>query len=298
MYLKQGESRSCGCLRAETARNQKYRDLTGQLFGRLTVIAEVEGKDNRAQWLCRCTCGAEKIKTSQALNTGNTRSCGCLREEAWANRRLDLTGETFDRWTVLSWDGDGQYVCRCSCGATRSVQARDLKSGKSKSCGCLGREIIGALKTEDLVGQTYNRLTVTTREGSSGEGKAQWRCLCTCGRETVVTSDRLKRGNTKSCGCLKDEISAANGRLRFNDLTGQTFDSWLVVARAPDRKHSRRWLCRCMECDAERVIFASVLARATAVRCECRRDRERFDKQAAAHLRSLGFEPNPRNESA
>lgn len=63
----------------------KLIDLTGQRFGRLTVIrrAPPEGyrTDTSALWVCRCDCGNEKIISGMMLRNGRTRSCGCLRSD-------------------------------------------------------------------------------------------------------------------------------------------------------------------------------------------------------------------------
>lgn len=60
-------------------------NLTGMVFGRLTVLSRVEnpkkaiGNTNQqAFWLCRCLCGKETIVRSQSLRTGETTSCGCF----------------------------------------------------------------------------------------------------------------------------------------------------------------------------------------------------------------------------
>lgn len=56
-----------------------YIDITGQRFGRLTVI-EYAGKTSRyiSLWRCRCDCGREKVVSRKNLIGGGTRSCGCL----------------------------------------------------------------------------------------------------------------------------------------------------------------------------------------------------------------------------
>lgn len=60
---------------------KKAIDLTGQKFGRLTVVKRAENtKDNKAQWLCECECGNTKIVRSVSLKSGDTKSCGCIRE--------------------------------------------------------------------------------------------------------------------------------------------------------------------------------------------------------------------------
>lgn len=59
----------------------KKIDLTGQIFGRLTVIRENGHNQHGIIWLCRCECGKEKNILSRSLRNGRTRSCGCLQRE-------------------------------------------------------------------------------------------------------------------------------------------------------------------------------------------------------------------------
>lgn len=64
-----------------------FIDLTGQKFGRLTVLKRVENKGNQTCWLCHCSCGREKVVTGKNLRKGNTKSCGCLQIEARYNKK-------------------------------------------------------------------------------------------------------------------------------------------------------------------------------------------------------------------
>lgn len=57
----------------------KVKDLTGQRFGRLTVISRAENRNKKVYWRCRCDCGAEKIIRGCNLKYGDTKSCGCLK---------------------------------------------------------------------------------------------------------------------------------------------------------------------------------------------------------------------------
>ena len=56
-------------------------------------------------------------------------------------------------------------------------------------------------KLIDLSGQKFNCLEVICRAPSSS-GQTRWHCLCDCGNTTIVHGTHLKRGATKSCGCL------------------------------------------------------------------------------------------------
>lgn len=66
----------------------KKIDLTGKIFGRLTVIKEISISTRRTFWECRCECGKIKVVVGDALKNGDTRSCGCLRAEVTAERSL------------------------------------------------------------------------------------------------------------------------------------------------------------------------------------------------------------------
>lgn len=56
------------------------RDLTGQTFGRLTVIGRVPGK-GRVRWLCHCQCGNTAVVQSDSLVCGKTVSCTCYHRQ-------------------------------------------------------------------------------------------------------------------------------------------------------------------------------------------------------------------------
>lgn len=64
-------------------------DLTGQRFGRLTVIAPAEDcdKEHSYPWKVRCDCGTVFTVSRYNLASGNTRSCGCLKRETMRNNR-------------------------------------------------------------------------------------------------------------------------------------------------------------------------------------------------------------------
>ena len=78
-------------------------DLNGKRFGRLTIIKRVENRilpsgQKRSQWLCKCDCGNYATVLGHMLTSGNTQSCGCLHDEAFAKARkkyntYDLSGE-------------------------------------------------------------------------------------------------------------------------------------------------------------------------------------------------------------
>lgn len=79
---------------------------------------------------------------------------------------IDITGQNFSRWIVVkrnkSVNKNTMWECLCSCGVIRSVNGSDLKSGKSKSCGCYNLEEI--IKRETTHGMTGTPIYKTWRE--------------------------------------------------------------------------------------------------------------------------------------
>ena len=65
----------------------KLQDLTGKIFGRLTVIKrDGSNSKGRPTWLCACSCGEIVVAKGESLRGGITKSCGCLRREATGDR--------------------------------------------------------------------------------------------------------------------------------------------------------------------------------------------------------------------
>src|SRR3954447_25120192 len=88
------------------ARSWNFRDLTGQKFGRLTVQAYAGTLKGRlALWQCACDCGGTAVARAGSLQSGLTRSCGCLRRERTAarSRKHGEAGKTpeYRAWAAL-----------------------------------------------------------------------------------------------------------------------------------------------------------------------------------------------------
>lgn len=78
--LKSGVG-SCGC--ATIAAAQKYEDLSGNVFERLTVMTKHSERSSSGtlMWKCKCTCGKTVIISGNSLRSGHTKSCGCYHRE-------------------------------------------------------------------------------------------------------------------------------------------------------------------------------------------------------------------------
>lgn len=187
---------------------KKSRDLTGQSFGSLTAIRPTDQTRNGYTiWECRCDCGRPNClhivyRPSRLLKTNKYNDCDCeKRRHPLFN---DLTGRRFGMLTVLSEapltkEGHTVWNCLCDCGNVVQVEGRQLLSGNRISCGCQRRKY----EEKDWVGKRFGKLTVLSHERYE-KGQHFWRCLCDCGKETVVRQQHLSSGKARSCGCLAE----------------------------------------------------------------------------------------------
>ena len=145
----------------------RYIDMTGQKFGKLTVLERAEKPAGRASsgktaaggkkaaarsgscetcWKCRCDCGNTVIVPRRSLISGNTKSCGC----GQIRIRADIQGKRFGELTVLEPVDDARlgfyWKARCSCGKETIVRQSYLLSGRTTSCGHRKYEVTDAFE--------------------------------------------------------------------------------------------------------------------------------------------------------
>lgn len=97
----------------------------------------------------------------------------------------------------------------------------------------------------DETGKKYGRLYVDSfaYAKKSGNGtRCIWNCVCDCGNRIQVDGYLMRKGITKSCGCLRSELSSER---RQEDLTGQRFTKLLVLKKAYTKNDSVYWECQC-----------------------------------------------------
>lgn len=115
--LRKGVIKSCGCLKKEVTEENGKRlaainkvDLTGKVFGRLTVKYELpphitETGEKYYMWHCECSCGNTKdIRGTYLTSNKRTRSCGCLQREASGgkNKTHGMTGtKVYRTWAGM-----------------------------------------------------------------------------------------------------------------------------------------------------------------------------------------------------
>jgi len=125
-------------LKTETMTAHNFVDLTGQRFGKLTVVARSKNnKRGQARWRCLCDCGNDTVVWSGNLRSGSTTSCGCLKPKL-----NDLTGKRFGKLVVVrrgknaATSGNAMWHTRCDCGGKTFTPGNQLANGWVTSCGC------------------------------------------------------------------------------------------------------------------------------------------------------------------
>lgn len=92
--------------------NKNLIDITGQKFGRLTILSHYNFTDEkgyrRSYWICKCDCGNEYHTQSNPLRTGRIKSCGCFNRD-----RITTHGQTKNKQISRAWQSWRTMKSRC-----------------------------------------------------------------------------------------------------------------------------------------------------------------------------------------
>ena len=266
----------------ESEDRMKFIDLTNEKFGKLTAISINKKENKKTYWNCVCDCGNTCIVDGRRLRDLRKTHCGKCVDKPIPPNYKDLTGKRFGMLTVVKQvpkpehlKKDSTYwLCKCDCGKEHIVLTCNLTSGHTSNCGCVSRKNTSQRCLIDLTGHKYGRLTVLGRAENyispNGFQNTQWDCLCECGNKIVVSQANLRNGETRSCGCLRKEVSCERS---FIDLTGQRFGRLTVVNRTDNSMHpsggySVQWNCIC-DCGAKVITTSGNLKSGHTISCGC-----------------------------
>lgn len=182
-FVGSGSTKSCGCLAKEI--RSKRTDITGQKFGKLTAIREVDKERNI--WLFNCDCGGTK-ETCKYNITRNTlgRHCGCVLPKYYSCP-IDISGRRFGKLTAIEFTGEYNnnsplWLFSCDCGGERILRKNQVTCKKYpvKHCGC------SYIDTKvDITGQRFGRLTAI-RFFETKDHQTFWLFKCDCGTEKAI----------------------------------------------------------------------------------------------------------------
>jgi len=200
--------------------NNKIIDIKGQIFNEWVVLEYGGKNNNRHQWLCKCSCGKEKLVDGAELKRGKSKSCG-------HDKKIDLTGKIFGEWTVLKSSRivteenfKHYWLCQCSCGEIKEVAHGNLANGNSTNCGHLNK-----VYEEIKIGDVFNEWTVIGDYIRKNHSK-YYLCRCSCGKEKRIEYKTLYNGTSSNCGHINSDGIIAGmifGRLTVIEFSHKNY---------------------------------------------------------------------------
>lgn len=183
----------------------------------------------------------------------------------------DYIGQRFGRLVVLGFgkareNGKQTFLVKCDCGNLKEILCDNIY--KTKSCGCLSREksserlktqhkekeFPGTFKMQDLTGKRFGRLVVFGLAYKKPP-TIYWNCICDCGESRVVAAGNLRRGLTRSCGCLSREKASERGKVlltRHGHSSESLYRVWSSMRmRVSENDPTGRYFSRGIRCCEE-----------------------------------------------
>lgn len=231
--LRRGNVSTCGhCLE---------NTIVGQHMGNLDIVDFVKrDKKGMAIFTCKCGCGNVFQTRWNSLRDGRTKSCGKCDETS-------LIGKRFGNLTVVKYVGthkEREFECLCDCGNSVIVPSYPLRSGHTKSCGCIrsGAEVdcINYFKNkqlnfsnnvsfDDLIGVGGGKLTYDFMVGNyliECQGLQHYQPIKWFGGEEKFTTqqkhDELKRQYAKDHKYTLIEI-------KYNESPKEVLDKYFIT---------------------------------------------------------------------
>lgn len=178
-----------------------FINLEGKRFGKLVVIKRVENRGHNVCWLCFCDCGKSTIVTTCNLNSGHSKSCGCLRVETTIKRNIST-----------------------STHKATGTRLFNIWMGMRERC---------KYKTDSYKNYSGRGITVCDDWQKSFEAFRDW--ALSNGYSDNLTIDRINNnGNYEPCNCRwatvrEQSLNRSNTRL----FQGKTLAEWELITGIP-----------------------------------------------------------------
>ena len=187
-------------------------------------------------------------------------------------------GEKFGNLTVKRYSHNDIYICVCACGREKTFHEYELLDGTATNCG-------HGWCNSDMLGKRYGRWTVidVNKDFKIGRNVAV-KARCDCGTEKLVNKQSLKRGLSKSCGCLQKEIAiehlelanAAIAKKREQDVASYigkkygelTIDDYIYVPHKDGSGGRYHFKCTC-SCGTKTTVERTNLLSGHTRSCGC-----------------------------
>lgn len=134
---------SCGCGKKEYVQKSCGKEINGRKYGRLLIL-DTLWDNNPPMVYCQCDCGNNILLNKKDVQTGHTKSCGCLKLEHFNKiNDVDHSGQISDYGIlILNKSSKNKYNqqlwnCKCFCGNVFEELPARILNEHVRSCGCL-----------------------------------------------------------------------------------------------------------------------------------------------------------------
>ena len=166
---------------------------------------------------------------------------------------VDITGYRFGKLVVKkllerrSKASKPYWLCHCDCGKETEVLGNNLKQGLIQSCGCeRTRKAAEAVRGtyygnefHDLTNRNFGRWHVVGYLGKVN-GRMLWICECSCGTIRECDGQNLKRGMSRSCGCLQKE-HAREAAFKHGLIDHPLYIVWISMKDRCNNPNNKAW---------------------------------------------------------
>jgi len=140
----------------------------------------------------------------------------------------DLTGLklgllTFEKFSHIT-NRRTYWICKCDCGNTKELVANSIRSGRTKSCGCLLH------RPKDITGKKFGVLTAK-KLSCVKKGRAFWFFECDCGNIKEIRYAFVASGNTQSCGCSHRRTGENNPNYKHGKKHTSEYKIWKGIRK-------------------------------------------------------------------
>jgi len=223
------------------------------------------------------------------------------------SRIKDVTGEVYNRFTIIETLGTRKtnstkykmVRALCECGNERTVDYRDLKRGRRKSCGCITEEIKIDIEKESV----YNYWTILSEveRYDDGKGNKSRKVLakCVCGKEKEVLLNSLRVGGSKSCGCMieykKGKIITSESPINPLDIdksNQRNFGYWKITEEVSAKRNEKGEIKRTViaECKCgyqKTVLYENMKTSKKCLNCSLAETRDKSNSELSVTKRNL-----------
>lgn len=161
------------------------------------------------------------------------------------------------------------WQCQCDCGKIIELSSKELRSDGIFQCKECGKDKKPQTNiTENILGKTYNKLTVLEKTEKRSGGKILYKCQCNCEKRNIVyvTRTDLISGHTKSCGCISRKFT-------IGDIINNR--EILAISEEIASNGALKYKCKCLLCSREYEATSTALQHTFS--CGCQRSIGEFN---------------------